>query len=317
MKRTLTNRLGRVGGCCLLVLAGMRAGVLPRPAQAGGLEVRSFYAAKTASQSPYSTTADTFDIWCQSDATCVQPPRVTAYPAGQVFVDFYFATNYQTQSVLDLENQMYRFALTIRGSAGAVLVRCTISGLYTTCNNNHAKGRFRVYQSNGMFQVWAPQQLQDSQSSAYPSDTYRADLLIDGHSAAHAAFTVGSGSSHPAAQPAISAFYTIPESIYADWARRDFVRPYRVATFKAGTAMVYFYIAWRNMSSTMPVTLAIRNAQNLPEVQLARSLFTRAGGTEVFGQGLPNEVSYRPGTYTATIQAGPYVSVSTSFTIVS
>jgi hypothetical protein len=54
---------------------------------------------------------------------------------------------------------------------------------------------------------------------------------------------------------------------------------------KVGSQMVFFYIAWRDMSSATPVTFVIRNAQNLPEVQLARTLFTRPSGTEVFGQG--------------------------------
>src|SRR5262249_918805 len=150
----------------------------------------------------------------------------------------YFATTYQTQNVLDLENQMYRFGLVIRGSAGAVLVRCSIAGLQISCNNNHARGAFRVYLGNGMFQVWAPQQPQHNRSSAYPADRYRAELLIDGRIAAHTTFTIGHASSRPARQSAITAFFSIPQSVYAAWARRNFVRPYRVSQFKVGTQMV-------------------------------------------------------------------------------
>src|SRR5664279_4012113 len=216
----MRDRLGRAALYTMLLIAGLLSGLslhAPDGAHAGGLAVTAFYAT-TAGGLPTSY----FERWCNLDPTCAPPPVVRAYPAGQTVIDLFYDTNYPAPNILDMQPAVGRFTLVIRAGTGAAFVRCLLHpGTFPTCNYNHARSDDRTYYHQGMLEVWAPQQPGDTQASAFPNDSYRAEFLVDGHLAAHTTFRVGSG--HPATKPqppsnnAIVAFYPTTETAYSSW----------------------------------------------------------------------------------------------------
>ena len=205
--RHLVDAVSRVGTCCglLLAIAGVGArGAQARPAQ---LAARAFYA----------ISYDSYQRWClQSAPACAVPRKATTLPAGTRQVGFYFTLDYPTKHAGDMRAILYRLSITIRTGAGTLF-----TSYHSLARDTPAFQVSQVHLSTGAALIHAPQRQQDTTGSAYPDDTYRADLLIEGKPAAHASFIIGSGHAAPQGTPQarsqIRAFYAASETGYSTW----------------------------------------------------------------------------------------------------
>lgn len=297
----ITSALRRSWIACALLCGCLAPALHAQRAGAAQFQVRSFYAT-TSGTTPY----DTIDQWCQSDATC-KPPKVGAFPGGQAVLDFYYSTNYQTQSVLDMQNVEGYFAVVLRTSGGRVFLRCTLSGFGNpSCDNPHAHGADRVYEGDGMIQLWAPQQPRDMQPSAFPDDTYTAQFLVNGRVAAHTTFRVGAKGAHPTvpAKAKVLALYPVAAQHATGGGQGG--DPPRLATFPSASSTLYVYLRYRNFSTTMPVTLQVTQPiQRLPLAVVGPFHVTTPSGRGIISVPAPaGDGYYDGGTYTATLLAG-------------